>query len=661
MVGRNASKLSLVLWNNWLWENGHNVRGLSRCWIDIIWLTMKTSGHVIDRLMTTTPSEKGRVVAYYFDFRRKESLSILFFLRSILHQVLRIDKISPEIQRRLEAIFIGTIMFLVVDGIDEAGEDVRKIVLQFLKDMQSCARVKIFAAGQPEVDITKFLAQCVTISITAREQEGDIRTFIDVQAEKELNGVLSAYKSVFIDKIKEILAWKAQGMFLWVDLQIKAIRGTCEDDGTADRVPKLLDDLPRDIQEIYSRALQKLLCLGDQRAEITRNVFQWVICARRPMNISELEEAATIKVGQKSWKEPPIKLSWPTQKASFQEIRSRSQGPLDKYNFSIEDQLRTVMSTSRATKFIPQFVLLDYCRTNWYHHCAVFSPDDDVRSFAELQKLVLRKQLPFRWQPWDPLDGSSPYPHWAMFYWAVLSVSEATGSWRRLWETDWERILLSACATADINLVDILLKGRTSGISMVPGELSNAIVHATSFGHLSDIDRLLQENPNLNARVKAAEGGHLAVVERLLQENADVNATDSKMTALQAAAGGGHLAVVERLLQENADVNASTSSYFGSMALQAAERGGHLAVVERLLQHGAREPYIMHHLTLFHFKPRDWLRSLRSIFFGLINFEYKLFEAQRDTGDVGKEIWSYFLNSQSRSMSEIVEYRYCSG
>jgi len=97
-----------------------------------------------------------------------------------------------------------------------------------------------------------------------------------------------------------------------MDLQIKAIRSACEEDGTADRVPQLLDDLPSDIQEIYFRALQKLLCSGDQRAEMTKKAFQWVICARRPMSISELEEAATIKVGQKLWKEPPIKLSWPT-------------------------------------------------------------------------------------------------------------------------------------------------------------------------------------------------------------------------------------------------------------------------------------------------------------------------------------------------------------
>jgi len=40
---------------------------------------------------------------------------------------------------------------------------------------------------------------------------------------------------------------------------------------------------------------------------MAKKIFQWVSCARRPMTISELEEAATIATGQKSWKKPSIK------------------------------------------------------------------------------------------------------------------------------------------------------------------------------------------------------------------------------------------------------------------------------------------------------------------------------------------------------------------
>ena len=148
-----------------------------------------------------TSREKGRVIAYYFfDFRRKESLSTLTFLRSILHQLLRIDKITPKILRRIEAIFIcatGTrepeiselqdlatdictssiqedILF-VVDGVDEANGDILRSVLWFLGHMQSCSRVKIFAAGQPEVLFANFPARWITISLTAQEDRKSTR------------------------------------------------------------------------------------------------------------------------------------------------------------------------------------------------------------------------------------------------------------------------------------------------------------------------------------------------------------------------------------------------------------------------------------------------------------------------------------------------------
>lgn len=42
-------------------------------------------------------------------------------------------------------------------------------------------------------------------------------------------------------------------------MQIKAICDTCEDDGTSDRVPEVLEKLPEGIVDIYSHALKRVL------------------------------------------------------------------------------------------------------------------------------------------------------------------------------------------------------------------------------------------------------------------------------------------------------------------------------------------------------------------------------------------------------------------
>ncbi|KAF2785565.1 hypothetical protein K505DRAFT_261816, partial [Melanomma pulvis-pyrius CBS 109.77] len=63
----------------------------------------------------------------------------------------------------------------------------------------------------------------------------------------------------------------------------------------------------------------------------------------------------------------------------------------------------------------------------------------------------------------------------------------------------------------------------------------------------------------------------------------------SRRIALQVAAAGGHLAVVERLLQEEADVNAAGAISCRRTALKAAAAKNHQTVVEYLREAGARK------------------------------------------------------------------------
>jgi hypothetical protein len=282
---------------------------------------------------------------------------------------------------------------------------------------------------------------------------------------------------------------------------------------------------------------------------------------------------------------------------------------------NIEDNLRATMG-SKSLAIDPRFQLLEYCRVNWYHHCLYYTPDNKW-PFSTLQKLVLERQLPFNWRPWDPPDDLDPFPLWAMFNWAVrqahspilqiwrgnVSDSDAAGSWRQLWSHDGERLLLTACTTANQELINILLANRItvtdSGYSSIRLKelLSAAAVEAASLGHVNVVERLLEEDVNVNnaptgsektALRAAAGGGHLAVVERLLRHGVEVNSlNDNERTALQAAAGSGHLAVVERLLQEKAEVNAVAPNDYRT-ALSVAVEGGHLAVVERLRAVGAK-------------------------------------------------------------------------
>ena len=189
----------------------------------------------------SAPNCEQRVVAYFFsDYRWKESLSAITFLRCILHQLLRMDKISfgirsvlrrhfgspnhfqeptlEDLQKLISDVCTGlSEVFFVVDGLDEVEPDSRTAVLRFLGDMQP--RVKIFVASQPEIDVAALFAgsRAVTINVTAQDLKADIQKFIHIQLEQDTaaNGILSTYNPCFTKSIKEVLAFKAQGMYVF--------------------------------------------------------------------------------------------------------------------------------------------------------------------------------------------------------------------------------------------------------------------------------------------------------------------------------------------------------------------------------------------------------------------------------------------------------------
>ena len=502
--------------------------------------------------------------------------------------------------------------------------------------------------------------------------------------------------------------------FLWVDLQLKAICDAYDEDRTLDRVPRLLDILPEDIKTLYMHALQRALRHRTEHIEIMRKVFSWVICAKRPLSLHELDEAITVRAGQQSWKEPSIKFTPSTLSkrcgnlivcddfddtvsiahhsvrsfldssnqisgladmnlqvakvdqylgetcitylnfTNFQKIltttsdsknlqplssplliaaqllpRSNLLHPIGLWNkytsskpnestrpFDVASQLRYIRGSNSSVPFNSNFPLFDYCRTFWHHHYRDVTTKDS-KAFSMLKAMVLADSLPFQWAPWEIADDLDPFPYWQMLNWAVrqahlpilkiwresVSASEASESMKLMWSECGDQIFSSACIRAEIKKIDLYCNNMFEvNVSIEPTgtQISNGMIDAAALGHIAVVQKLLQQNANIDATSDsgnfthktalqaAAGGGHLAVVEYLLQENADVNAAVSRYgeTALQAAAAGGHLAIVERLLQQNADVNATVSGFSGT-ALQAAAGGGHLLVVERLLQQNA--------------------------------------------------------------------------
>jgi len=164
------------------------------------------------------------VIYYFFTSLRLDSLYPTNFLRSILHQILSPEMLSPSLQLEIEALFSGihclrepdidelqslifrqwgkqTVKqtFLIVDGLDEVNADVQKVILRILMDLyrKHPKSLKILTSAQPEVDLGSPFRNDSTIT-TLYIQGHDTQADIDIYLRKVTAVSLIAFRILSI-------------------------------------------------------------------------------------------------------------------------------------------------------------------------------------------------------------------------------------------------------------------------------------------------------------------------------------------------------------------------------------------------------------------------------------------------------------------------------
>jgi hypothetical protein len=157
------------------------------------------------------------------------------FLRSILHQAIRLKSLLPDSQRLLESLFIDQIdhadlyigeliklfmhffgkfknAFLLIDGLDEADKSDQRNVKNFLKEVQKVDSAQILAIAHPDVDMSKVLSSSQTLQIKPDDLKGDIGIFVQRQADKHSQEELSICSPSLLDTVRQALLSGAEGM-----------------------------------------------------------------------------------------------------------------------------------------------------------------------------------------------------------------------------------------------------------------------------------------------------------------------------------------------------------------------------------------------------------------------------------------------------------------
>ena len=236
----------------------------------------------------------GSIARQFMERLSDESLSCIEHSERTLSE----DQMMPLLVDALKQL---PSVFVVLDGIDEC-EDA-KTVLRWLNELQRKAKehsssVRVFLSCRPTL-VTSLSRIVPSLGIIRMPKESlEVQEYILEELEGRLrSGRLRIGDSAIVKDIRKALIDGAQGMFLWIFLQMETICAQRTDE----EILKCLSSLPKDLDETFNRCLRKVVSLGPDNVQYCRKVFELVVGALRPLDLEEMRDALSVKPGDLAW------------------------------------------------------------------------------------------------------------------------------------------------------------------------------------------------------------------------------------------------------------------------------------------------------------------------------------------------------------------------
>ncbi|EMD33432.1 hypothetical protein CERSUDRAFT_126169 [Gelatoporia subvermispora B] len=158
-------------------------------------------------------------------------------------------------------------------------------------DLRQCLKSVIALLAdhcfRPEQDIREAMEALSPRSISLHTESGqmdEISTYVHsvIESDRAFRRWKASDRELAVQHLRE----KANGMFRWVFCQLEMLRG-CH----PATIRKVLDDLPKTLDETYRRVLQTLDTPG---WEYTHRLFECLIVCARPLRVDELADVLAI-------------------------------------------------------------------------------------------------------------------------------------------------------------------------------------------------------------------------------------------------------------------------------------------------------------------------------------------------------------------------------
>ncbi|KAK2615389.1 hypothetical protein N8I77_002148 [Diaporthe amygdali] len=181
-------------------------------------------------------------------------------------------------------------IYLILDGFDEFPEVERQILVEQLKELQSwlqlriCISWRLEAKSRAREDFETF-GQSATLKIPIINP--DIEKFVNTEVDALLEtGELLIKGDTIVHEIRQRLLEGANGMFLWVALQLQAI---CHEDENT--IHEALENLPKSLPEVFHNILQRS---GEPEKRYQMHILKTLVASFRPLTTSEFGKALNL-------------------------------------------------------------------------------------------------------------------------------------------------------------------------------------------------------------------------------------------------------------------------------------------------------------------------------------------------------------------------------
>ena len=194
------------------------------------------------------------------------------------------------------------LVFLIVDGLDEAHQEERAKFLSCLADLVDfCAhghrcRIQVAIFARPDVRVDPGFDKLGSrthervIEVTPDKTNPDIKTFIqqrlmDITVLKTLKKrkMIKDYHRL-AKTIYHSVQTRSEGMFLWARLVLDQVR----DLPSPEAIERTLDEAPQGLYEMLYHVFKRLDIEDKSRHSYLNAILLWVYLAHRPLSVAEL-------------------------------------------------------------------------------------------------------------------------------------------------------------------------------------------------------------------------------------------------------------------------------------------------------------------------------------------------------------------------------------